>query len=371
MSNSDPVFRLVEGDAVTTAELERSAEILHAAFPRWPGRHRLRVPDVEHLRWKIEGAGDGPGRVAFTDLDGQIISLAIHMLARVLVKGQPRLACYATDAAMHPNYQGLGLYSKRREYSQAQWNDLYDLSYGVTHNVKVLHLREKRGTSPLENPLRTLLRPYDARRLSALDERKGRSRLRAVLYAPGVRALSLGMRILHPRRAPSSPSWSIREARGFDERADEFAKRAAEQFDLIQLRDRRFLNWRYFDPRTPNSTVLVAEECGELLGYVAYRTEGPDGYLMDLLALPGRLDVAHGLAAETDRAFRGSGVMGARCWTMRRHPYVPVLHAYGFIPSRYETGFNYRARRMPESELEFMGKPEARIHFTLADLDTL
>jgi hypothetical protein len=385
MGNSNPAFRLVEGDAVTATELERSLEILRAAFGRWPCAYRLSVPDVEHLRWKIEGAGDRPSHVAFTEIDGQIVTLAIHQPARLLVKGQPRLARYGTEAATHPDYQGRGIYSKRRDYQRAHWDHLYDLTFEVTHNARMLHLREKRGLTPMQNPLRVLLRPYDARRLFEAGARRGLARLRLLPHAPAralsaagglllyapARALSAALRLLHPQRAPAAPSWSLRETRAFDERADEFARRAAEPFDLIQLRDRRFLNWRYFDPRTPNATVWVAEEGGELLGFVAYRTEGAEGYLIDLLALPGRLDVAHSLAAHAERALRKSGVMVARCWIMRRHPYVPVLHACGFIPSGYETGFGCYALRMPASELEFMSKPDARIHFTLADLDTV
>jgi hypothetical protein len=382
MSDSNPVFRLVEGDAVTAAELERSLEILRAAFGRWPSAYRLGVPDVEHLRWKIEGAADRPSHVAFAEIGGRIVTVTIHQPARLLVRGQPRVARYGTEGATHPDFQGRGIYSKRRDHSRAHWDHLYDLTFAVTHNAKMLHMLEKQGFTAMQNSLRVLLRPYDARRLSEASARRRRGLARILRYSPAgvlrtarlllyapARALSTAQRLLHPRRAPAAPSWSLRETRTFDERADAFGRRAAEAFDLIQLRDRRFLNWRYFDPRTPNATVWVAEEDGQLLGYVAYRTEGSEGYLIDLLALPGRLDVAHSLAAHAERALRESGVMVARCWIVRRHPYVPVLHACGFIPSGYQVGFGYHALRMPESELGFMSKADARIHLTLADLD--
>lgn len=369
--SSDLGFRLVEGDAATSAELERTLELLHAAFTSWPGKYRLSVPDIDHLRWKLDGPTDRPSALTFAELDGKIVSVVVYQPARMLVEGQPRLARYGTENAMDPAYQGRGLYSKRSEYAKTHWDPLFDFSFSVTHNPKVLHWRQRRGTPPLQNPLRVLRRAYDVRRLAEADPRARRSRLRALLYAPGVRALSIGMRLLHRPRALAAPSWSIRESRAFDERADEFAKRAAEQFDMIQLRDRRFLNWRYFDPRTPNSVVWVAEDGGEMLGYVAYRTEGADGYLMDLLALPGRLDVAHSLASQADRALRQSGVMAASCWIMQRHPYVPVLKAYGFIPSRFPTGFSFRGQRLQERELVALRKPKARIHYTLADLDVV
>jgi hypothetical protein len=54
---------------------------------------------------------------------------------------------------------------------------------------------------------------------------------------------------------------------------------------------------------------------------------------------------------------------------MLRHPYAHVLRGCGFILSRYDTGLSYRALRMDERELEFIQRPDARIHLTAGDFD--
>ena len=99
-------------------------------------------------------------------------------------------------------------------------------------------------------------------------------------------------------------------------------------------RDAAYLNWRYCDPRAGAFRITGAFDREALLGYVVTKIEGSRGYIADLLALPGRTDIARSLVEEALRSFRESNVAAVRCGMTRRHPYYRLLRRYGFLDSR-------------------------------------
>ncbi|MDQ4106504.1 MAG: GNAT family N-acetyltransferase [Actinomycetota bacterium] len=95
----------------------------------------------------------------------------------------------------------------------------------------------------------------------------------------------------------------------FDESFDGLFERVAAAIPCIPEKDAAFLRWRY-GPNSPQHpvTVLGVREGGTLLGYAVLKTTiGMDGYILDLMALPGRRDVARALLREAVRSFRKSG----------------------------------------------------------------
>ncbi len=97
---------------------------------------------------------------------------------------------------------------------------------------------------------------------------------------------------------------------GFDESFDDLFERVAAVVPCLPEKDAAFLRWRY-GPGSPQApvTVLGVRPSGRLLGYAVLRgaSKGQDGYVLDLMALPGRQDVARALLREATRHFREAG----------------------------------------------------------------
>ena len=102
---------------------------------------------------------------------------------------------------------------------------------------------------------------------------------------------------------------------GFDESFDELFEKVAAAVPCLPEKDSAFLRWRYGpgSPQTP-VTILGVRDGESLIGYVILGTtvETPegfrDGYILDLVTLPGRRDVARALLRETIPHFRRAGV---------------------------------------------------------------
>lgn len=105
----------------------------------------------------------------------------------------------------------------------------------------------------------------------------------------------------------------VKELEGFDESFDDLFEKLASQVPCIAEKDAAFLNWRY-GPGSPQHPVTILGVRGPgregLLGYAVLKVtqDGQDGYPLDLVALPGRPDVARALLWETVRFFRREGV---------------------------------------------------------------
>lgn len=103
----------------------------------------------------------------------------------------------------------------------------------------------------------------------------------------------------------------VEEIERFDESFDDLFERVAAVVPCLPEKDAAFLRWRY-GPGSPQEpvTVLGVRVLGRLLGYAVLRdaSKGQDGYVLDLMCLPGRRDVARALLRETVRYFRETGV---------------------------------------------------------------
>jgi hypothetical protein len=123
----------------------------------------------------------------------------------------------------------------------------------------------------------------------------------------------------------------------FDDSFDDLFERISAVVPCLPEKDAAFLRWRY-GPGSPQDpvTALGVRNGGRLLGYAVLRdaSKGQDGYVLDLMALPGRRDVARALLRETARHFREVGVQiiryrfvdsatAARSGDLARLGYIP------------------------------------------------
>ena len=97
----------------------------------------------------------------------------------------------------------------------------------------------------------------------------------------------------------------------FDPSFDRLFEAVASTIPCLAEKDAAFMRWRY-GPGSPQHpvTVLGVRSGETLLGYAVLRVtrEGMDGYILDLMTLPGRHDVARALLREAVRRFRRAGV---------------------------------------------------------------
>jgi len=365
---------------LTSAQQAEVLELLRVAFNGGPGWFSLPVAPADHLQWKLL---DFPHHVTAYVMEHQdrIIGFAARPHRHWLVRGQHRVGLDGVELALHPDFQGRGLLSSRR--SVVFEGDQSDFSLSFSSHPSSLHSRAARGGRPVANTLDNLVRPLNVWRYvkprAAVDARS-RTRMAIEARSQGrprplmVRRMGWWARMLrskmqHPVTRTGKPTWTIRAIDRFDDRIERFFEQAATSFDLIQIRDAQFLNWRYVDGRGGPFTVRVAEEGGQILGYAVIRASDTVADIADLLALPGRLDVVHSLVDDAVQIARAAKAPALKTWMVQSHPYHELLRRHLFLPVRNIVSPGYTVNKIAPSEIEFLDEPGARIHLMIGDSD--
>jgi hypothetical protein len=86
------------------------------------------------------------------------------------------------------------------------------------------------------------------------------------------------------------------QVKAFDERIDDLWTRAKGRYEIMAVRDRRFLNWRYVEKPDDPYNILLAEQAGKALGYIilkiTHASEACVGVIVDLLSTTRAIDEA-------------------------------------------------------------------------------
>ena len=352
------------------ADEPQIVELLFKAFQRWP-QFEIPTSPIEHLRWKLRSDPIAPRHQWVGEIDGRIVGTILRVVRRVRVRGRDCLARDGVDAAVDPHYEGQRVYSSILEHARdcPQASD-FDLGVWYSTNPRTRLRSRSKESQALANPIQVLQKPYRARAIVARRREKYAGRVPASLAVLRIKAEAAFNRLWHPPfLRPAKCAWSITTLERFDDRVGKLFDAAAETFDFLIVREKDYMNWRYCEPAGGRFTVRAAEEQGRLLGYLVFKIAEGEGYVADLLVLPGRIDVVRSLVEDALRVFREAGVELVNCWMISRHPYNRVLRKYGFIDTRKDVGFKVRPVTLDESELEFLSDERAQIHLTHGDSD--
>ena len=380
--------RWLEGSALPPEWEPQILSLLEVGFNGGPRWFDLAVPREEHLRWKYSDFPAGTNVIVTLDEDEQIVDFYSQFRRTWLVRGRRYVGTDGVDVVRSPEWQGRGLQRAYSAHPDATLHpDVHFNFTSVTHPAH-RHQAEERGSKTPGNPSQDLLRPISPWRLAlsrAFGARSGPgasgpSATRAAVMArestTGSRLRRLGglgarYAVSAARRRPprAGRDLEIATVERFDERFSAMLERAMEQFDLVQERTLAFLNWRFCDRRAGPFVVRVATEDGAVVGFAVTRASVPESAIAEILALPGRLDVAEALIADAVGLASSRGANVVRCRLAERHPYWPVLERAGFFPIGRVAGELFDPRAGDLEDFAAVERPDARCHFTLADTD--
>jgi len=194
---------------------------------------------------------------------------------------------------------------------------------GLNYAAKLLNV-SRLPAPPIPAPVRRLLRlqepstPGDADGAGVLGQEPvvPQPRPRAPIPKPLKGLLNGGLQVIDETLGSIfGGRLRVEVLEGFDESFDELFEKIASRVPCLPEKDAAFLRWRY-GPGSPQAPVLilgVRDEEG-LLGYAVLRVTRKsldglhDAYILDLMALPERRDVARALLQESIRFFRRAGV---------------------------------------------------------------
>jgi len=350
---------------------EEIVDLLQSAFDGWPN-FDLGCSPLEHWRWKYQ---DNVLKSVITlGVSGNRVIGARHSyFARIKIGGESFFSKYSADAAVHPEFRGMGVLYKMRDLS----NELSVRAgaryiYYVSSNP-ILIRSWMRRRPPFPHRLLNLVRIRDVDEQLKVMPVKNAWLMRLGFYT--LKSLNNFRNIFSGSR-PSRPGLNIDVAGNFDSRIDEFWERVSDHHEFIVERSRDYLNWRYCDSRGGGFIVKQAEEDGRIVGFIVLRVnriqfEYPVGFIVDLLTLPGRVDVADSLVGDAVEHFDSQNINLINYLVVKSHPYEKMMKRHGFLDSRVKPHLFYRSYGEEDEIGKIRTAPADKVHFAYGDIDSL
>lgn len=233
----------------------------------------------EMWEWKYEKNPHDPAegnKTLVLERDGRIIGMLGLLSGLVKLKGRTLPVLWAIDFAVHPDFRGGGfrlLGWVKKGYSS-------DVQLGIVTVGRPYEFYKK-----MQFPLlfsfsifKNIMNPKSF--FQKKSSNKAFILLISILFKFVSGFLSLFKTHLKDKDI------SVSKISGFDDRFDELWKEASEDYTICMVRDKDFLNWRFFERPDREYTIFTAEKREKILGYIVLHHKVEDnkryGSIIDL-----------------------------------------------------------------------------------------
>jgi len=344
-------------------------DLLIEVFNGWP-HFDLQCAPQDHWTWKYLDNPKKLNAIVVAEDGGRIVGCEHGYFLDIKIGNNTLLAHHGGDAAIDPEAQGEGIYSKINKFRRMLPQMMRcDYSYWATTNRKIIAHSRKENLPSFPRELLQVIKINDL----DLHFSKNRAENRLIKKL-GYTTLRNINKIKLTKRTHETGDHTIKTIDTFDDRIDAFWGSIHPHYKHIVVRNKEYLNWRYCDPRAGEYHIKQAEADGDVLGYCVYRvnkhdSEYPRGYIMDLITAPNRIDVTASLLTSALEHLDNLDVNIIYSWAVKGHPNMDILTGHGFVDSKSPLNLSHRWVNDKSNETELMASPPDQLHCQMGDVD--
>jgi hypothetical protein len=268
--------------------------------------HREMSPSFWRWRYRDDPFGQSVIRMAF---DGD--RLVGHFAAipmKVAVTGEIYTDIFPMTAMTHPDYGGRGIFTSLMDQTYRSCAQKgASLVYGFCN----------------QNSLGPSVR-YGYRNV-----------IKTVLWQKKLNANSI----------TGPPIDKVEPVSIFDDRIDALWETVKNDYPVINIRNKEFLNWRYIRAPHTEYSCFVYADGGAVAGYIVLKVYTEPGlikaHIVDLLSVRDEF-VVRALIGKAYRYFSEKGIYDLSCWMMGSPFYRGIFEAEGFFAGPDATNFGVK-----------------------------
>jgi len=339
-------------------------EMLKIDFPNW---EKKGASAKEHWKWKYIDSPLKP-EVYVAVYGNAVVGLTCEHIINIKIGNSTFPSGYGDDLVIHKDHRGKGIYSRLAKITDKLPSWFF--SYWMSENPIVM----SRGVRLNNIFPHTLIKTFRIKNIDLELKRNNLNKPHIRLGFTLLKYLNAARNLLKTSVRKNQLDFDIIIVNKFDDSTDRFYDAIKENFNFITEKTKDYLNWRYLDPRSGNYSVKKAVKDDQVLGFIVteLRDMGDhnDGYIVELLTLPNREDVAMELLAQACRDFDGKGVNNIRYMVMKNSTYNKIAEKNGFIKifNMYRIWIAYRFKDSIQEDLEKMKvSPSTKIYLCSGD----
>jgi GNAT superfamily N-acetyltransferase len=331
---------------------ERIFELWKAVNPLKP---HVREQWLRWWHWKYRNNPAGNGKIWIVDYNDKIVAHNAIIPVVIKIGAEVVTGFQAADAMTHPDYRRQGIFRALDEetWRRVERGGMYigyafpgEFSYRATiKSPKWFAAATRRMMfKPLnwENTLRFKISNRFLVRSLAI----GGNLMSRLLYRARKGTVVEGLKLTQVSR--------------FDERINEFWAQVSSRYQLMVVRDKDYLNWRYVVPDT-NYSIHIAEKEGKIHGYSVLslmpREQAKTGVILDILSQSD--EIAHCLTENIIEHCKREKVDLIYCQIISDRELLKALKGCGFMPMPFMRLLPFCVySNAPNISQEFLQEPQ-------------
>ena len=282
-------------------------------------------------KWLFVDNPTGASIIWLAERDGKPVGQYPVIMENIKVRDKIIKGAQLIDTMTHAQYRRQGIFSTLGKKA------LTEIENGETHLVycfptqQVYPLHMKFGWLDI-SAFQIMIKPLNLKNIL----RKYFVRNRLLLDIFTVAGDLIIKAFFGSKKNPEEDMSKVGKISHFDDRINEFWNTVSGDYNLIRIRDKNYLNWRYVDAPNANYTIYVAEENGKICGYTTLGCKDVDGlifgYIYDIIAPTNRADIIQCLIAKAVEYFMDKKVDGIFAKMVANEVYRKSFLRNGFIP---------------------------------------
>lgn len=285
---------------------------------------------LEHWQWRYKENPSGFYKNIWLMMDrGRVVGHYAIIPQRMMIQGKEYLCAQSLGTATHTDYRRRGIFetlaNKTYQHAAKEHNIL--IVYGFAVEASYYGLVRKLGWRKFF-PIKRLVRILDADAFF-----KGKSKVKKIFFKAYSR--------LRKAKEREEYTYNVEKVNRYREDCDDFLDKVSKRFQVMTVRDSRYLNWRFFQrPERSYVNFVCKNNEGRILGYLVLRQHDNIGHIIDLLTIEDK-DAIEDLIKKAFDFFRNKSAVAIYYGLPPHNPYYEVFRAHGFI-DRGAPGFTYQ-----------------------------
>jgi len=321
--------------------------------------------ETSYYEWKLLKNPIGKSIFCLVEDNGQIIAQLGVVPKLIKIFDARIVSAELGDAITDKNYRGQGLFTfLLKETRERALKEGITLIYGQS-NERSLPGERKAGYDTIPNfGLKNYIKIVNFQKVLKL--KVGNKIVSSCISFICTKLLKYSLNINKDKDYKSK--YDITYITEFDESVESFFEQVSNDYDVILIRNRNYLKWRFLD-NPDNYDIFMARKDGKVLGFVVIKIGFFDklrvGYIADFLTVKdGRIFAD--LIRFALKEFHKKDVDIISCWALRNSFYARELMKRYFLPYKNIPFIIYRSK-LGNSLI----KSNHVWHFTMADSDNI
>lgn len=233
----------------------------------YPTQELDRVHWIARWRWMYKGDPAGASRIWLAEDGDKIVGQ--YAVIPIMIKFASEISTGALSLATmtHPDYRHQGLFETlaKKTYAEAARNGIY-IVYGFPNEFSYPGFIRKLSWFDITT-MQSMFKPLNWR--NVVEKRIGNK----LLLSMAIPVISLvgNKALFKTQQNPKIPGLTVTQISSFDDRINEFWARVSNQYPIMVVRNKDYLNWRYVAVPDIDYTIYTAEKAGEIHGYMVFR----------------------------------------------------------------------------------------------------